>query len=83
MLFRFDLLGKSNAFGLAFFLDSGRLWTDYRSAPEFDGRAIGLKWGIGAGPHIIAGKSFLIGADVAWSPDARPVGVHIASDEIF
>ncbi|HEY4159163.1 MAG TPA: BamA/TamA family outer membrane protein [Polyangiaceae bacterium] len=83
VLFNFRALGKANGFALALFVDSGRLWTDYAPHPELDGTGAGLKWGVGAGPRLLAGKSFLLRADVAWSPDARPVGVYITSGDIF
>jgi hypothetical protein len=79
----FSLLGKKNTLGFALFCDAGRLWATYASHPELDGRGLGLKLGMGGGPRIIAGKSFVIRVDVAWSPDARPIGAYLASGQIF
>jgi outer membrane protein assembly factor BamA len=83
VLVHFRWLGKDNALAVTTFIDGGRLWASYRTQPELDGRGIGLKWGVGAGPQWIAGKSFLIRADLAWSPDARPIGAYLAAGDIF
>jgi hypothetical protein len=63
--------------GLATFADTGRLWTDFRSRPELDGSGLGLKYGLGAGIRLQQGSAFVVRADVAWSPDARPVGAYV------
>jgi outer membrane protein assembly factor BamA len=81
--FEFRLLGKQNTLGAAAFIDAGRLWADYHSAPELDGRGLGLKYGVGAGPRLIAGKSFVLRLDVAWSQEARPLAAYLASGHIF
>jgi outer membrane protein assembly factor BamA len=83
VLFDFELLGKTNQLAIAMFCDMGRVWADYGARPDLDGRSLGLKWGVGAGPHLIAGKSFVIRADVAWSPDADPIAAYLAAGEIF
>jgi outer membrane protein assembly factor BamA len=83
-LFDFELLSKTNKFGLAAFVDGGRLFADYEARPELDGgRELGLKYGVGGGIRLQAGQSFVIRADAAWSPDARPVGVYLASGHLF
>ncbi|MGC4066802.1 MAG: hypothetical protein QM784_19635 [Polyangiaceae bacterium] len=83
VLFDFNLLGKTNLLALALFCDVGRVWADYGARADLDGRHLGLKWEVGAGPHVIAGKSFVIRADVAWSPDANPIAAYLAAGEIF
>jgi hemolysin activation/secretion protein len=83
VLFDFELLGKTNRFALALFCDFGRVWSDYARRSHLDGDALGLKWGVGAGPHLIAGESFVIRADVAWSPDADPIAAYLSAGEIF
>jgi outer membrane protein assembly factor BamA len=82
-LFDFDFLGKTNRFGVAAFVDGGRLFADYEPRPELDGTGLGLKVGVGGGIRVQAGQSFVIRADAAWSPDARPLGVYLASGHIF
>ena len=83
-LFDFEFLGKTNKFGVAAFVDGGRLFADYEPRPELDGgKELGLKIGAGGGIRLQAGQSFVIRADVAWSPDARPVGAYLASGHIF
>lgn len=61
--------------GLAGFFDGGRVWADWRSAPELDGTGWGLKYGTGGGLRLQKGSTFVLRADLAWSPDARGVGV--------
>jgi outer membrane protein assembly factor BamA len=82
-LLNFAFLGKSNRLDAALFLDAGRLWATYSSNPELDGTGLGLKYGVGAGPRVLAGKSFVIRADIAWSPDARPIGAYFVAGDIF
>lgn len=54
-----------------------------RRHPELDGTSLGLKVGLGGGLRLVAGKSFVLRADAAWSPDARPVGVYVAAGQAF
>jgi outer membrane protein assembly factor BamA len=82
-LFGFRALGKHNVLGLTGFVDTGRLFAHYRNEPELDGSGIGLKIGAGGGVRITAGSSFVVRADVAWSPDARPVGVYLLGGQPF
>ena len=84
----FSLLGQRNAFGVVAFADSGRLWSDLPDDPELDGElgpegGFGLKYGLGGGLRLYGGKSFVVRADVAWSPDARPVGAYLGAGEVF
>lgn len=51
--------------------------------PALDGRGVGSKVGIGGGVRIYGGKSFVVRGDIAWSPDARPIGGYPAPGEIF
>jgi hypothetical protein len=37
----------------------------------------------GAGVRLQQGQAFVVCADVAWSPDSRPVGAYLVADEIF
>jgi outer membrane protein assembly factor BamA len=82
-LFDFKLFGQKDAFGLAAFTDVGRVWSDWPADPALDGHGLGLKLGIGAGVRVYGGKSFVVRGDIAWSPDARPIGGYLAPGEIF
>jgi hypothetical protein len=84
----FTLFGQRNAFGVVAFADGGRLWSDLPGDPELDEEfgpenGLGLKYGLGGGLRLYGGKSFVVRADVAWSPDARPVGAYLGAGEAF
>jgi len=74
-------------FGIVGFADAGRVWADTSFHPELDGTGIGLKYGVGGGLRLQSGSSFVLRADVAWSPDARalgsPVGGYFAAGQMF
>jgi len=82
-LLAFRFWNKRNVFGVTAFFDSGRVWTDYTSHPDLDGTALGLKFGTGAGLRLIAGSSFVLRLDVAYSPDAHPYGIYLTSGQTF
>lgn len=82
-LFGFNLWHKPYVLGSAVFADVGRLWADTTYHPELDGTGLGLKYGLGAGLRIQQGKTFVIRLDVAWSPDARPVGAYLTAGQTF
>lgn len=82
-LLRFRAFSKLNTLGLAGFFDSGRVWADYAGSAELDGAGLGLKYGVGGGLRWAAGKSFVLRFDVAWSPDADPVGAYLAAGHTF
>jgi hypothetical protein len=83
-LLPFMFWGKPMMLGLAAFLDAGRSWTELgRSHPELDGTGFGLKYGVGGGLRLEEGQTFVVRVDVAWSPDARPVGAYFAAGQIF
>jgi hypothetical protein len=80
----FSMFGRSFQLRVASFFDAGRLWTGMDNPrPELDGTGVGLHYGIGGGLRLQQGKAFVVRADVAWSPDARPVGAYVVADEIF
>jgi len=80
----FTVKKKALILGLAAFLDAGRTWTELAHAhPELDGTGLGLKYGVGCGLRLQEGKTFVVRADLAWSPDARPIGGYFAAGEIF
>jgi hypothetical protein len=77
-------LGKSQyELGITGFFDTGRVWADLSSAPSLDGRGIGLKYGTGAGLRLQKGRTFVLRGDLAWSPDARPIGGYFLAGHIF
>ena len=87
-LLDFSLFGQRNALGAVAFADGGRLWSDLTPDPELDGElgwddGFGLKYGLGGGLRLYGGTSFVVRADVAWSPDARPVGAYLGAGEAF
>jgi outer membrane protein assembly factor BamA len=82
-LFTFRALGKPVIFALVPFFDAGRLWADTHAQPELDGRSIGLKYGAGGGVRLQSGSSFVIRADLAWSPDATPISGYFSAGQTF
>ncbi len=80
---KFKALGKDLEAGAVVFLDGGRVWADTKSEPQLDGSGLGLKYGIGTGARLRSGNAFLLRLDVAWSPDATPIGAYLATGEIF
>ena len=82
-LFDLRLLGKAMTMGGAVFVDGGRLWADLRPHPELDGARWGLKYGVGGGLRLSSGTAFVLRGDVAWSPDATPIGGYVAAGETF
>jgi hypothetical protein len=83
ILWRFHLGASHYALGFTGFLDAGRLWADLRPAPELDGPGLGLKYGLGGGLRLRKGESFVLRTDLAWSPDARPVGFYFLAGHLF
>lgn len=83
-LWPFQVRGKRLVLGVAAFVDAGRVWTELaRSHTELDGTGPGIKYGIGGGLRLQQGQTFVVRADLAWSPDARPIGAYFAAGEIF
>jgi hypothetical protein len=79
----FHALGKPLVFGVVAFLDGGRVWADTTPQPQLDGRTAGLKYGVGGGLRLQSGSAFVLRADVAWSPDATPIGGYVAAGQMF
>jgi outer membrane protein assembly factor BamA len=79
----FHALGKPLLFGLTAFFDGGRVWADTKLSPALDGHDVGLKYGTGGGLRLQSGTAFVLRADVAWSPDARPISGYVAAGEVF
>lgn len=85
-LVKFTLWKKAMTLGAALFFDAGRSWAEWSSHPELDGTTWGpgwLKYGAGGGLRLQQGKTFVVRADVAWSPDARPVGAYVGAGQMF
>jgi hypothetical protein len=60
------------------------VWTELgQSHPDLDGSGLGLKYGTGGGLRLRQGKTFVLRADLAWSPDATPVGGYFTMGEMF
>ncbi len=79
----FTIAGQPYALGAALFTDFGRLWSDLASNPELDGSTWALKYGVGGGVRVQKGRTFVIRVDVAWSPDARPLGAYLTAGHAF
>lgn len=79
----FHALGKPMRFGLVGFFDGGRVWADVTPHPDLDGHGIGLKYGVGGGVRLQSGTAFVLRGDLAWSPDAQPIGAYFAAGQSF
>jgi hypothetical protein len=80
----FRLFSKQMTIGVAAFADVGRAWTELTAShPELDGTGWGLKYGLGGGVRLTQGKTFVVRGDVAWSPDARPIGGYVNAGQTF
>ena len=79
----FHALGKELGLSVAAFFDAGRLWADTHPHPDLDGTTFGLKFGTGGGVRLQEGKTFVVRLDLAWSPDAHPLGGYFGVGELF
>ncbi|MBW2733510.1 MAG: BamA/TamA family outer membrane protein [Deltaproteobacteria bacterium] len=82
-LVAFHLLSQRFKLGFLAFVDMGRLWSDYEALQRFDGDGLGLKLGLGGGSRLRWGETFVLRFDLAWSPDADPVGAYIGFNHVF
>lgn len=82
-LFRFHLGRNHYTLGAVGFFDGGRVWSQLPPSRALDGTGLGLKYGVGGGLRLMEGSTFVVRADVAWSPDARPLGVYLVAGHIF
>ncbi len=81
---RFRVARSDYQLGLTGFADGGRVWADdLSSAPALDGSGLGIHYGVGGGLRIQKGETFVLRADLAWSPDARPVGAYLLAGQLF
>ena len=80
----FTVKKKPLVLGIAGFVDAGRVWAQAGTpSPQLDGGLLGIHYGVGGGLRLAEGKTFVVRADVAWSPDAQPIGAYFAAGEIF
>lgn len=79
----FKVFGQHMELGFAAFVDAGRVFATIRARPDLDGGGLGIKYGIGGGPRLAEGKNFVARLDIAYSPDARPVGIYVGASEAF
>lgn len=79
----FRAVGKAWGIDVVGFFDAGRVWADWSRQPQLDGTGLGLKWGTGVGLRVRQGTTFVVRGDVAWSPDAQPIGGYFAAGEAF
>ncbi|MDF1566313.1 MAG: BamA/TamA family outer membrane protein [Deltaproteobacteria bacterium] len=82
-LFRFEAWNKRWRIGLVAFGDAGRVWADVRSRPEIGTGGDPLHYGVGGGLRLQQGEVFVVRADVAWSPQANPVGFYFTAGHLF
>ncbi len=82
-LLPFSILSQRFNLGLLAFVDLGRIWSDYRGETRFDGDSVGIKVGVGGGFRLQWGETFILRGDIAWSPDADPVGAYFGFQHIF
>jgi outer membrane protein assembly factor BamA len=83
-VFGFHLRGKAMKLGVAAFFDAGRTWAELlHRHPDLDGTGTGLKYGVGGGLRLQQGATFVVRADLAYSPDASPVGAYFTAGQIF
>lgn len=88
-LVTFGLLKQRFRAGAQAFVDTGRVWNDFRIDPARDGRGLGLKYGAGGGVYFIWGAAAVIRMELAYSPDAAsanpgfPFGFYVADGHAF
>lgn len=86
---RFNLLGQSLRIGTTTFLDTGRVWSDYKTISQADGDNINLKYGVGGGVFLQWGQAAIFRVEVAYSPDAvsenpnLPLGIYVSDGLMF
>lgn len=80
---KLEIFGKKCTLDMAVFFDAGRVWSDWNADPVLDGSGPGLKYGVGGGLRLTQGKAFVVRGDIAWSPDATPIGGYFTAGHIF
>lgn len=84
-IFDFRVLGQKMRFGAAGFGEAGRVFAATTSRMDLDGvfNLQSIKYGVGGGPRLAQGKQFEARLDVAYSPDAKPVGIYVGAGQAF
>jgi hypothetical protein len=86
---RFVVGGQRLRVGTTTFFDAGRVWAGYSAISAADGRAFGLKFGVGGGVFLQWGEAAIFRVEVAYSPDAAevnpgfPVGIYVSDGLTF
>jgi outer membrane protein assembly factor BamA len=78
-----SVFGQRFNIGAIAFFDAGRVWSDFTASERLDGSGPGIKVGFGGGLRIQWGEAFLLRTDVAWSPDADPIGFYFNVNHVF
>jgi hypothetical protein len=79
----FTAFRHPHVLGGVVFFDLGRLWADWSPNPDLDGTGLGLKYGTGLGIRVERDTTFVVRADIAWSPDARPIAGYFNAGQAF
>jgi surface antigen Omp85-like protein len=82
-LLPFRAFDQEFVLGTVAFLDAGRVFAKRMPMSGLDGSALGVHWGTGGGFRLRWGEAFVIRADVAWSPDANPIGAYLNAGQVF
>jgi hypothetical protein len=77
------VFGQRINIGAIAFFDAGRVWSDFTARERFDGSEPGIKVGLGGGLRLQWGEAFMLRTDVAWSPDADPIGFYFNVNHVF
>jgi len=82
--FTVKIFGRDLRVGALAFVDTGRVWADWRGTERFDatpGNPLGLKIGGGGGLRLRLGETIMVRIDGAGSPDGW--GLYVDVDHIF
>jgi hypothetical protein len=82
--FTLKIFGRALRVGAIAFVDTGRVWADWRGTQRFDetpGNPLGLKLGAGGGLRLRLGETIMVRIDGAGSPDGW--GLYVDVDHIF
>ncbi len=81
------IFGERMRFGLVGFADAGRVWTDWESrtlgGEDLDGPYSPFKVGVGGGGRFQWAETFILRADLAYSPTDETMGFYIDIGHVF
>jgi len=87
MFYRFNIKSQRFGLGAAGFLDTGRVWTDYRKVEldgvETDGLFTNFKVGVGGGLRVTWGETFVIRLEPGYSLTDQTFGFYINVGHLF